>query len=94
MCLVFGLRDGGGGDVLEDLGGWVSKHPPLSRGAGTFLGVWVLMGSRQGRIKVGGWVPVTLLLSCTFLVPFCYMFPLQRTMHAWLCGFVVCTKVN
>ena len=37
------------------VGGWVSNPPP-SCGAGTFFGVWVLMGSWQGCIRVGGWV--------------------------------------
>ena len=30
--------------------------PPPSRGGGTLFEAWVLMGSRQGCIGVGGWV--------------------------------------
>ena len=38
-----GLGAGGGGGVLEILGGWVSKHPPPSpsHSGRTILGPWV-----------------------------------------------------
>ena len=35
-------------------GGPDTPSPP--HGGGTLFGIWVLMGSRQGCIRVGGWV--------------------------------------
>ena len=35
---------------------WCPTTPLPRRGVGAFLGVWVLMGLRQGCIRVGGWV--------------------------------------
>ena len=66
---VLGVRTGGGGGaVLDILGGWVSKQPPPFRGegGGAFLGVWVLMGSRQECIRVGagGLVRVSFFTPC------------------------------
>ena len=61
MCLVFSLWDGDwgvGGCLFWTfwVGGCAKPHLP-SRGGGTFLGVWVLMGSQQCTM-VGGCVGV------------------------------------
>ena len=49
VCVCVLVCVGGGGEVL---GGWVSTAP--SGGDGKFFGVWVLMGSQHGCIRVGG----------------------------------------